>query len=154
MSATPVFDWETTWKFLVRHKLRSQEQIVLGKSLMKAQPQKLIELSHRLPEQNSILLPCQTGEAANKIKPSESSRLKIFSNASKCTNCNELSAQYSNIAHCHSTVSIQYNLVGVNCFISEEFPLLWLNAADIKSRLSKKLAKKLSKRMETFRFLV
>lgn len=50
MSATAVFDWETTWKFLVGHKVRSQEQIILDESLMIAQLQILIELSHRLPK--------------------------------------------------------------------------------------------------------
>lgn len=104
MSATAVFDWETTWKFLVRHKVRSQEQIILDESLMIAQLQILIELSHRLPKQNSKLLPCLTGEVPDKIKPSERSRLKIFSNASKCTNYNEFSAHYSPLPEycCHT----------------------------------------------------
>lgn len=50
MSATAVFDWETTSKFLVGHKVRSQEQIILDESLMIAQLQILIELSHQLPK--------------------------------------------------------------------------------------------------------
>jgi len=97
MSASPVFDWETTRQFLVRHKPRSQEQTVLDETLVKAQPQISIELPHQLPKQNSILLPCLTAEAPSKIKPSESFRLKIFSNALKRTNYNKLSAQCSPI---------------------------------------------------------
>lgn len=152
VSGTPAFDSETTWKFMAG--LRCQEWIILDESLMKAQLQILIELSHQLPKLKNILLPCPAEATPNKIKPSQSSRLKIFSNVSKSRIILILYptvAKYSSLLqHCFHTA--QHGRCKLLHFRGIYTSLA--NCSRHKITFLKKLTNKLSKRMQIFRFLV
>lgn len=134
-------------------RLRCQEWIILDEYLMKAQLQILIELSHQLPKQKGILFPCPAGATPNKIKPSQSSRLKIFSNVSKSRNyadplspCSQIQLIATALFPYSTTWYVQIAQFQRNLHFSG-----WCSRHKIT--LLQKSAKKLSKRMQIFRFL-